>query len=236
MLKTIEIGETFKVKDGYRLMGFQYEFTANAYSLGRIAKCKLAMLDSLKPGKRLLIAGPGHGIEAIQAGKKGIKVTAVDISKTMLKHMQKKVDLAQLRNQVTLVNDNILNFKKDDQGYDMVMANYFLNVFSIEKANTILSHLISLIKPGGYMVIGDFAFPEKGGLLYKALQHSYHYFGAIIYWLTTDNEIHPIFDYKSMLESNGLEIDEIKDFDIFGWVCHRSIRAKKKDSGTVEKS
>ena len=37
------------MKDGYKLMGFQYEFTGSLYSLGQIPKCKVAMLDHLNP-------------------------------------------------------------------------------------------------------------------------------------------------------------------------------------------
>ena len=47
------------MKDGYRLVGFQYEFTGSVYSLGRIPKCKTAMLKHLRPGDRVLVAGVG---------------------------------------------------------------------------------------------------------------------------------------------------------------------------------
>ena len=37
------------MKDGYKLMEFQYEFTGILYSPGQIPKCKVAMLDHLNP-------------------------------------------------------------------------------------------------------------------------------------------------------------------------------------------
>jgi demethylmenaquinone methyltransferase/2-methoxy-6-polyprenyl-1,4-benzoquinol methylase len=85
--------EKFAVKDGYWLMGFQYELTGSLYSLGQIPRCKVAMLDHLKPGSKLLIAGAGHGTEAVEAARRGIDVTTVDISKTMISFMQRKIDL-----------------------------------------------------------------------------------------------------------------------------------------------
>jgi len=219
----------YEVKDGYWLMGFQYEITGSLYSLGQIPKCKIAMLDNLNPGDKLLVAGVGHGIEAIQAAKKGVDVTAVDISKTMLKYMQKKIDREKPDKPITIINDNILNLKYDEQ-FDMVIANYFLNVFKPEKMLQILTHLTSFVKPGGSMVIGDFALPENGGILYKTFQTVYWYLAAFGYWLTADNAIHPIYNYPKILESLGFEIVEIKNLKMLGMNCHRSVRGEKKPS------
>jgi demethylphylloquinol methyltransferase len=223
----MNMNEGHEVKDGYWLMGFQYEITGALYSLGQIPKCKVAMLDRLNQGDKLLVAGVGHGTEAIQAAKKGVNVTAVDISKTMLKYMQKKIDRAKPATPITIINDNILNVKYDGQ-FDMVIANYFLNVFKPEKMLQILTHLTTLVKPGGSMVIGDFALPESGGKFYKAFQTVYWYMAAFIYWLTADNAIHPIYNYPELLTSLGFEIAEIKTFKMLGMICHRSVRGKKK--------
>jgi cyclopropane fatty-acyl-phospholipid synthase-like methyltransferase len=215
------------MKDGYKLMGFQYEFTGILYSLGQIPKCKVAMLDHLNPDNKLLIAGVGHGVEAIAAARKGVSVTAVDISKTMLKYMQKKIDKAKLNKPIEIINNDILQVKYNAE-FDMVIANYFLNVFPREKMLQILTHLTTFVKPGGYMVIGDFRLPHDGGLFYKAFQNIYWYMAAIIYWLTADNAVHPIYDYPNLLKSLGFEIDEIKNFKMFNMNTHWSIRGKKK--------
>jgi hypothetical protein len=38
----------YAVKDGYWLMGFQYEVTGSLYSFGQIPRCKVSMLEHLK--------------------------------------------------------------------------------------------------------------------------------------------------------------------------------------------
>ncbi|HQG31092.1 MAG TPA: class I SAM-dependent methyltransferase [Deltaproteobacteria bacterium] len=215
------------LRDGYWLMGFQYELTGSLYSLGQIPKCKVAMLDHLKPGDKLLIAGVGHGIEAIKAARRGVDVTAVDISKTMLKYMQKKIERARLSKPIRIINNDILQ-EHHGPVYDMVIANYFLNVFPREKMLQILTHLTSCVKPGGSMVIGDFTLPQNGGSFYKTFQTIYWYFAATLYWLTADNAVHPIYDYPGLLKSLGFEIAEIKYFKMLGMDCHWSIRGQKK--------
>ena len=49
----------YGVKDGYWLMGFQYEITGSLYSFGQIPRCKVSMLEHLQPGSKLLVAGAG---------------------------------------------------------------------------------------------------------------------------------------------------------------------------------
>jgi len=219
--------ETHEVKDGYWLMGFQYEITGSLYSLGQIPKCKKAMLDYLKPGDKMLIAGAGHGTEAIEAARRGINVTSVDISKTMIAFMQKKIDRANLSTPITIIKDNILNVEFPGQ-YDMVMANYFLNVFPREKMLQILTHLTTFVKPGGYMVVGDFALPKEGSAFYKAFQTAYWYLAAFIYWATADNAIHPIYDYPELLKGLGFDIADTRYFPMLGMKCHWSVLGRKR--------
>lgn len=214
------------MKDGYRLMGFLYETIGAIYSLGRIPQCKVSMLHHLKPGDRVLIAGAGHGTEAVAASRLGADVTAVDISATMLKHMGKKIDRAGLSHPLHLVNADILTYE-DADGYDMVIANFFLNVFSEQKMRDIFTHLTTLVKPGGVMVIGDFTLPNTGGWLFKTVQNIYWHIAAIFFWLTADNAVHPVYDYPNMLISSGFDIIEIKYFSILGWKCYWSMLARK---------
>jgi demethylmenaquinone methyltransferase/2-methoxy-6-polyprenyl-1,4-benzoquinol methylase len=219
--------EKFAVKDGYWLMGFQYEFTGSLYSLGQIPKCKVTMLNNLKPDSKLLIAGAGHGTEAVEAARRGINVTTVDISKTMISFLKRKIERANLGTPIEIINDNILNVERPGQ-YDMVMANYFLNVFSPDMMLQILTHLLTFIKPGGSMVIGDFNNPSDGGLAFKVFQNIYWYIADILYWITADQHVHPLCDYPEVMESLGLEIAEIRYFPMLGINAHRSIRGVKK--------
>jgi len=209
-------------------MGFAYEMIGTLYSLGRIPKCKVSMLAHLKPKDRVLVAGVGHGTEAVEACRLGADVTAVDLSATMLKHMQKKLDKSGLEHPIQLINDNILNIG-DDQGYDMVIANFFLNVFSEEMMLKIFNHLTSLVRPGGCMVIGDFTLPGEGGLPFRVFQNVYWYVAAIFYWLTADNAVHRVYDYPELLKSKGFEIAEIKYFRPLGIKSYWSILGRKKD-------
>lgn len=212
------------MKDGYWLVGFQYEVTGTLYSLGRIPKCKVAMLKHLKPGDKVLIAGVGHGTEAIEASKLGAHVTAVDLSKTMLDHLQKGIDKHQPPTPIKIVHDDIFNVKQPEQ-YDMVIGNFFLNVFREEPVKQVAKHLASMVKPGGYLVVGDFMLPEKG---WRGLIQKLNWYIAIsIYSATTEAAFHPVWNYAGLVESTGCKIEKIEYFRILGLKLYWSILGKK---------
>ncbi|HOO47281.1 MAG TPA: class I SAM-dependent methyltransferase [Deltaproteobacteria bacterium] len=214
------------MKDGYWLVGFQYELTGYLYSLGRIPRCKSAMLKHLKPGDKVLVAGVGHGTEAIEASRLGADVTAVDLSETMLRHFRKRIEKENPPNEIRVIHDDIFNIK-DTGHYDMVIANFFLNVFSETRVKEVADHLGTLVKPGGHFVVGEFVLPEKNGWK-SALQKLNWYFAITFYSATTEAVFHPVWNYPALVEGAGCEIQDIEYFRILGTNLYWSILGKKK--------
>lgn len=212
------------MKDGYWLVGFQYEISGNLYSLGRIPKCKTAMLKHLKPGDRVLIAGVGHGTEAIEASRLGAEVTAVDLSETMLKHFRRRIDREKPPAEIRVVHDDIFNVRETGT-YDMVIANFFLNVFSEERVREVANHLGTMVKPGGHFVVGEFVLPGQGwrGIVQKLNW----YFAITFYSSTTEAVFHPVWDYPGLVKGAGCEIEDIEYFTIGGVKLYWSILGRK---------
>lgn len=212
------------MKDGYKLVGFQYELTGNLYSLGRIPRCKTAMLKHLKPGQKVLVAGVGHGTEAIEASKLGADVTAVDLSETMLKHFRKRIARENPPKEIRVVHDDIFNMKEPEQ-YDMVISNFFLNVFNETRVKEVANHLGTLVKPDGYFVVGEFVLPMSG--LQGLIQRLNWYFAITFYSSTTEAVFHPVWNYPGLVEGAGFKIQDIEYFKIAGVKMYWSILGKK---------
>lgn len=214
------------MKDGYKWVGFQYEFTGKIYSMGQIPKCKSTMLKYLKPGQKLLVAGAGHGTEAIEAAKMGIDVTAVDLSATMLKHLNARLDKCEdIKGDMTCIHDDIFNVQ-DKGKFDMVMANFFLNVFPEKRVDEVANHLASLVKPGGYFVVGEFMLPQKG--IAGLLQNLNWYLAILLYSATTEAALHPVHDYAQLVRNSGCDIESIEYFRVMGLKLYWSILGKKQ--------
>lgn len=212
------------MKDGYRLVGFQYEFTGNVYSLGRIPRCKTAMLKHIKPGDRVLIAGVGHGTEAVQASRLGAEVTAVDLSETMLRHFRRRIAREKPPGEIHVVHDDIFNVH--DMGrYDMVIANFFLNVFSETRVREVANHLGAMVKPGGHLVVGEFVLPGQGWR--GVVQRLNWYLAIMFYSSTTEAVFHPVWDYPGLVRGAGCEIQDIEYFSVGGVDLYWSILGRK---------
>jgi demethylmenaquinone methyltransferase/2-methoxy-6-polyprenyl-1,4-benzoquinol methylase len=201
------------MRDKYWLAGHFYELTTSA----AVKRCRVAMLDYLQPGEKCLFAGVGHGEDAIYAAQRGADVTVVDISKTMLGKFQHNLDALQQANDtaiaVTQVQSDILEVADYDQ-YDMLVANFFLNVFYRDMMVTLLDHLAKLGKPGAKIVIGDFAYPD-GNRLSRVSQSLFWYGVATTYWVLAGNAVHPIYNYPEQMKRLGLVVLEKKYFHAY---------------------
>ncbi|MDX9747306.1 MAG: class I SAM-dependent methyltransferase [Paludibacter sp.] len=117
---------------------------------------------SIESGWKALELGAGTGLAGLQLLPELDSLVAEDTSAAMLEVLQGKLKGDE---KVTIVNGEIFDYKQCD--IDLlfsIMA--FHHLPDLEKA---LNHIATIIKPGGYMVIGDL-MPEDG---------SFHHFEPI---------------------------------------------------------
>lgn len=217
-------------KDKYWLMGPVYDSLSWLFAGSAIYRCKCSMLNSpwLQPGDKLLVAGAGHGKEAIYAAERGVKVTVVDLSEAMLDKFREALKKTDRELDVTVVHANIFDVQ-DFGEYDMVTGNFFFNLFPRDMVPTVLDHLMKLTRPGGNVVISDFALPQ-GNPLAKLFKHAYWYTAILIFWATTGAAIHPVYDYQKYMEEAGLDIRDIKHTQIMGIDAYTSFLGKKSEA------
>lgn len=213
------------MRDKYRFVGPIYDWLSAFYSGKSIHKCKIAMLDRLQPGDRVLFAGVGHGRDAVYAARRGAEVTVVDLSETMLKKFQ--ANLAKEGAEVTIrqVHSDIMRVEEFER-YDMVVANFFLNVFHEDMMVRVLQHLIRLGKPGARVVVGDFSFPT-GNVLSRAVKTLYWYGAVGFFWLFAGNAFHNIYNYPEWMKKLGLRIHEQKHYKLLLLNCYWSVLGEK---------
>ena len=218
--------------DRYRLVGPVYDFLGDVYSAGAIGRSKLAMLDAtrIRPGDRCLFVGAGRGTDAIRAARLGAAVTVVEVSPTMLRQFRDAVEAAKAGHpcpDITVIRGDVL--VHDELGrYDVVVLNFFLNVFDEPVMRRMLAHSISLAGPDGRIVIGDFSYPT-GNWLSRSLFLAYWYTAMFTFWLTAGNALHRIYHLETIVTEHGLEILEVKTFKLLGMDCCSSILCKRVD-------
>ncbi len=68
----------------YEWISSQYDWTIALCTGGQNLRTRLAQLDDMAPGDRVLYVGVGSGEDAIEAARRGIQVTCLDLSSSMI--------------------------------------------------------------------------------------------------------------------------------------------------------
>lgn len=180
-----------------------YDWLAAFYSRGRIGATKREHLAAIKGGERVLYAGVGRGEEALLAARLGARVSGIDIAPEMLERLS--VRLAQENLEIELICGDV-SIHDPVELYDVVVANYFLNLFDVARAREMLGHLAEFVGPDGALVLTDFALPQ-GGWVARAITEIYYRPVNWIAWALGLCALHPILDYARLLEPIGFRIE-----------------------------
>ena len=196
----------------YDRVAFLYDEVCAFYSLGAIARSKRHHLGFLKVGNRVLYVGVGRGADALAAARAGAQVTAVDLSEPMLRRLRSAAIREGLY--LELIEDDVSQLPCPGD-YDVVVANYFLNMFAESDAQSMLDVLLGQIRPGGRLCLADFA-PAAGLGLRKILTTAYYRLVNGVGWLLGICALHEIPDLPKWLTDRGFEILDVKRFPVVG--------------------
>jgi demethylmenaquinone methyltransferase/2-methoxy-6-polyprenyl-1,4-benzoquinol methylase len=217
-------------RDDYRLMSRLYYALESVYGGGAMQACKASQAELIRPGDRVLYCGIGRGREAVLAAKKGAIVTGVDRSPSMLGRARREAEAAGVP--IELIEGDVRTFDRPG-AFDVVVTNFFLNVFEQEEMISVLRHVATLAKEGGRVLIADFA-PLSGRGIGRLLQSIYWNLPLYTFLLMTDTQWHPIYDYPRFFDRAGLRLETARRFPIFrvGPQWYWTMAARREPAGT----
>ncbi|MBZ0209690.1 MAG: class I SAM-dependent methyltransferase [Hyphomicrobium sp.] len=189
-----------------------YDAVSHFYSGGQIHALKASQIDELQPGSRILYAGVGGGEDALLAAERGVMLTILDASPLMLERAARKFRAARVYDHIEIICSDVLEHERPVY-YDVVVANFFLNIFSEPTMKVVLAHLVTMIKPGGKLLIGDFSYP-RGRSTTRAIQCMYYYLSMFTFWLLGGTPLHPIYDYPQFFGDVDLRTQSVKRFKV----------------------
>jgi ubiquinone/menaquinone biosynthesis C-methylase UbiE len=193
----------------YESVAWCYDEIAELYSLGRIARAKAWEVEQMRAGEAVLYAGIGGGEDALLAARCGVDVTGVDLSRAMLDRTRRRLQDEGLKAELHCVD----LFDHQRSGYDAVVANFVLNVFSRENMRAALTHLAGLVRPGGRLMVADFAPPSPHPVS-RWLTVAYYRPINWAAWAMGLCALHPIYDYTTELSRLGFTPRRRRDFSV----------------------
>ena len=211
----------------YESVSTIYERMTALFTGGQNLVTRLSQIEDMHAGQRVLYVGVGPGEETIEAARKGIHVTCVDISPTMVDLVRKRFEKAGLPG--TFICADIMEYQPEEP-YDVVVANFFLNIFARPVMEKMLARVVSLVRPGGDFVVADIA-PPTGNLLLRIRHRLYYSMVIVSHWIMGLAAIHTIYKYSDYYPQLGLTVANTRYFRLFllgpgPWVF-QSMRAVK---------
>ena len=195
-----------------------YDLLGWLYTGGQIARLKQRQSATLEPNARVLYAGVGTGEELVTALARGAHPTALDTSSVMLERARLRLGQLPVGSGAERVRFCCEDFfaHRAPEPYDRVVANFFLNVFAESMLPRCFARLSELVRPGGTLLIGDFA-PPVDHPVERALQRAYYLPPLALFHLLTRNPWHGLYDYRPVAERAGFTLHAHDRTRIFGF-------------------
>lgn len=196
----------------YRRIAWCYDAVSSAYSLGAIDRAKAYHHRLIEPGMRVLYAGAGRGREIVGACAHGACVTCVEPCPAMALALHDR--LGESCDGFAVIPRPIQALTPD-ASFDLVVAHFFLNVFSPADMPGVLRHLCGFVGPGGSLVIADFKPAAAGASTLDRMARQMYYgpphrVGA---WMGICQP-HPIYDYAPLLIDIGQAVESRNGFRV----------------------
>ncbi len=101
----------------------------------------------------MLDVGCGSGVPTLALAEKyNGTITAVDIDAKAINRLEEKVKELDLSNRVNIVNCSLFDMELEENLFDIILAEGFLNVVGFQKG---FSKVIKLLKRNGFFIIHD---------------------------------------------------------------------------------
>lgn len=195
------------VTPSYDRVARAYDWLAAFYSGGAIGRSKQVHLAWLEGGERVLYAGAGTASECVEARARGAHVTVCDMSEKMLQLARHRFEgfersaesrPRERRNREMGTVEFLAGDVRSVPGpFDIIVAPYFLNVFSRSEVTGAIAALAARLTSGGRLIVVDFRGPSAARLFWF-IQRLYYFLPQILFLLLTKNPWHELYDYEKL--------------------------------------
>jgi ubiquinone/menaquinone biosynthesis C-methylase UbiE len=135
--------------------------------------------------KQVLILGEGDGrfLAEFLVANPNARVTVVDVSAGMREQAWHRVQhIPDVQKRVTWQLGDARRLMFPSQSYDLIVTNFFLDCFTANELERLVTRLVPTLTENGYWLVGDFALPQNRfarPLANQALLGMYLFFNVV---------------------------------------------------------
>jgi tRNA (cmo5U34)-methyltransferase len=148
-----------KVSKGFDRLSYIYDFMLWSTSGNIISKSQSILINELPFCSKTLIIGGGTGqfLYALLKSGKTESVTYIDISPKMIACSEKYLTkhLPEKREQILFITGNVESIPSEAK-YDLIVTNYFLDLFNKEELDIVFNKLYKHFSKNGFWYYTDF--------------------------------------------------------------------------------
>lgn len=183
------------MKNDFDRIAWIYDSLARLVFGKSITEAQTAFLEEIPENADVLIVGGGTGwiLKALDELDKSINVVFVDLSAKMVNKAKQRAPFKNLE-----VTFNAGSYEHVYGLYDVIITNFFLDVFDEKTVPNVIKTLRFRLKAGGYWLITDFV---KGAGWWQDILISIMY---RFFRITTKLEGKRLLNFDVWLKKNGL--------------------------------
>lgn len=179
-----------------------YDMLARMVFGKSIKKSQLAYLNHVPTQANVLIIGGGTGWivnELLLRAKPG-KIDYVEQSKKMLNSAKQRLTKREYTTQINFIHGNESAIPENEQ-YDVIITNFFLDIFTYAHLKIIVDTLYQHLKPGGGWIVTDFDDQQCKQSWWKQTLIKFMYF---FFRMTTGLEGNKLHNFGAVLEEKNM--------------------------------
>ncbi|MCB1147218.1 MAG: class I SAM-dependent methyltransferase [Leptospiraceae bacterium] len=181
----------------------------------QMQQCRTAFIAELPPVKKIALVGEGNGQLLLELIKYCAceQIHYIDASQAMLELARKRLqgfspDRSCL---VEFYQRDLTVEAMPDQNYDLVVTNFFLDVFNEQSIREIISKIAVSCKTNAVWLYADFQI--SGGMLQRIRAIMWVKIMYVFFRLVAQIQTQRLIDPSEMLEQHGFKLKESVEFD-----------------------
>lgn len=143
------------ISKGFNRLAPFYTFLTRLVFGKQLERAQYHFLNSVNTHDQVLILGGGTGtlLNTLLTLKPTVNVDYIDVSSKMIALARRKINPAATVNFITGTEQNI-----PDQTYDVVITNFYLDLFPEETLKTVIQKIKPHLKADGQWLVTDFVY------------------------------------------------------------------------------
>lgn len=190
----------------------RYDWAVKLMTAGRLDVMKDRIAERVKPGDRVLDIGCGTGTLALRLLRRGACVTGIDMSAFMLDTARKKAQQVALDDRLVLIKDSVTQLRKHATpgSFDCIVCTLVLGELSPDYVAFIFGDCLSLLAPGGQLIIGDEVWPQDR--LARLIFWTMLAMAWIPQFLLLRRVNYPVRNLPQIIAQTGFRVEKIQSF------------------------